>query len=169
MTLDREFFDRIIPADNELIAKLCSRITGLDLMYSPGENAMAMLEWMADFTEKDWSASFHFNFDWQKPDHPMYVPSGNAWAIFVRGLEYKRSSNYLTLEGWPTGTVCWFVCVEAGYRVYCCAEKPETACQRGVIVMQAMVNTRAIAPRIRPDLATAIQELVLKFAEEEKL
>lgn len=47
---------------------------------------------------------------------------------FTWELKFKTPDHYLTHEGYPLGTVCWYVYVVAhGLRKFVCAERPEEA------------------------------------------
>jgi hypothetical protein len=46
-------------------------------------------------------------------------------------LHFKGPDQYLTNEGYPAGTVCWYVLLEAdGLRLFVCADDPATALER---------------------------------------
>lgn len=59
-----------------------------------------------------------------------YGSLGYAWD----GPLYKPKDRYLTAEGWPLGTVCWFVEVSSGHeRQRFCAGRPEEAVVRAAL------------------------------------
>lgn len=95
---------------------------------------------------------------WTEPSHPGFAPGEWVFQLHHRGLEYKPWSNYLTAEGWPTGTTCWYMCIEMGCRYYICAERPVTALLRGIIVMRCLLKWREIAPKKRPHIEEYIKE-----------
>jgi hypothetical protein len=43
-------------------------------------------------------------------------------------LQFKPETQYLTAEGYPLGTTCWYVIAEVnGARKYCCGDTPGDA------------------------------------------
>jgi len=48
---------------------------------------------------------------------------------------FKPKGHYLTAEGYPLGTTCWYTVVEhRGYVFYCCGPTPAVAAERGKIM-----------------------------------
>lgn len=51
------------------------------------------------------------------------------------GPLFKPEHAYLTAEGYPLGTTCWYVALEhAGYRYVVCAETPQDAVRRAAAI-----------------------------------
>lgn len=60
-----------------------------------------------------------------------------------RGPLYKPSHHYLTAEGYPLGTVCWYVHVERfGWQRCICAETPMLAICRAALAVQSAAAVR---------------------------
>lgn len=151
-TLTRAFWEKHFPAD-PVAFQVAGRLTGLNLMS--GSITTRGLKWLADQTEEQakprWSDDAP---EWMKTE------GGNDWPVSMRGLQYKPWSNYLTLEGWPTGTTCWYVCVEAGWRQYAASEHIEVALCRGLILFAVAKAQRDIAPSKRSKLQDALIESI---------
>lgn len=116
---------------------------------------------MGKFVEKDWHRAFRKEEAWQQNGSPDYE---NDWSyqISFRGVCYKPFSSYLTLEGWGTGTICWFVTVEHGWRACVTAEKPRVAVLRAIVIMCAALRSR----KTRPSQRSEVEEIVRKIMEE---
>jgi hypothetical protein len=125
--LDKEYFDKWMPAGIAL-ESIAARITGrrgdFDVLHA--------LNWMAAFQESDRFSR------WPDQMKPWDRPAGDWWNLSFRGLQYKGSESYLTAEGWPCGTMCWYVCVECGWREFVCAEGMSTAVARAVLLIEAL-------------------------------
>ena len=52
--------------------------------------------------------------------------------VFKWDLLYKAKPYYMTHEGYGTGSTCWYVALEIGYRMPCCADTPEEAVAIGL-------------------------------------
>lgn len=151
---DRAFLDEVMP-DGAALLTTAARLTGMSFGASESCVVLDCMNWMAEFTEKDRFSSLGDHAPAWKKDGPHRFD--DYWDISARGLEYKNSSEYLTGEGWPLGTKCWFVCVESGWRAFICGETPKLAALRGVIVMATAAKLREIAPDRRPDLCDQLQ------------
>lgn len=59
----------------------------------------------------------------------------------VSELKFKDVEHYLTAEGYPLGTTCWYVSVEAGgWRDTCCADWPWEALRIAADFLEAVGN-----------------------------
>ena len=128
--LRRDFLDTVLP-DDEITRRLAERLSGLDL----SEDLLGRgLRWMAKVQEDDRFTGFTGTTD----------PLETWWTLNTSGLTYKGSESYLTSEGWPLGTCCWCVQVECGSRTAICAETPELAVLRTIIVIHTILQGRAM-------------------------
>lgn len=58
---------------------------------------------------------------------------GYEYQGFYWALNFKPETRYLTEEGYPLGTTCWYVRVElSGINVYCCGDAAEEAIFKGL-------------------------------------
>lgn len=52
------------------------------------------------------------------------------------GPIYKSERAYLTHEGWPLGSICWYVALDlSGYRLFICAHTPQEAVERAAAIV----------------------------------
>lgn len=146
-TLNKQFWDRHLPDSPETIRR-AEALTGLDL----SKDLLGVgLRWLADQTEIEAKPRWGDDTpEWHKPGGEDVL--GPDWSISASGLSYKPWSNYLTLEGYPTGTTCWYVRIDAGWREMVCGETPELALVRGLIVFATAQKQRPTAPRKRREL-----------------
>lgn len=158
--ITREELDQHLPAGMRL-ADIANRIIGL-----PYPDIELSLQWLARVTEEDYLSSFSD----KRPTWTM-VP-GASWGhwseLRMDGLQYKRSSHYLTAEGWPTGTTCWFVRIECGMLYIVCAENPTLAVQRAVVLVHLLLRQREIEPRLRPDIWDMVDSLLRSTDADEQ-
>jgi hypothetical protein len=155
--LTRQVLDAVLPANVHLESR-ARKIAGIakDSDRIPLE---ACLLWLADMTERDRFSGFGKDVPaWRKK------PGAAAewWDIRISGLAYKTSAQYLTQEGWPNGTRCWYVRMECGWREFVAAEGPTLAALRAVVVAHCWQQWRAISPDDRPDLIDVIEEFMTK-------
>lgn len=144
--ITREWIDRVLPRGPALMEAASREIGSTlsdDILLGVG------LRWLAEVTEQDrfprpaWTSE---TFD-------------TAWPITANGLKYKSESQYLTAQGWPLGTRCWFVTIECGWREHVFAEDPETALLRAICVVGAARRWRDTNPKQRlPFLNTVERE-----------
>jgi hypothetical protein len=148
--IDREFLDAAMP-DNEATLRRAEALTGLDLSTDIVERGLA---WLAEFQEKDRFSGYRGERDgWSDENkHDMW------WNIICASLFYKGKDSYLTAEGWPLGTRCWYVRIECGRRDFACGETMRLAVLRGLIFTAVTAARRAIDPKQRPNLHTVLRE-----------
>lgn len=146
-TLDKEFWDTHLPDSPETIRR-AEALTGLDLS---NDLLGVGLRWLAEQTEREWMPRWGDEApEWKRPGSPHFGDYDNS--ISASGLSYKQWSHYLTLEGYPTGTTCWYVRIDAGWRQMVCGETPELALIRALIVFATLQKQRPTAPRMRREL-----------------
>jgi hypothetical protein len=152
--ITREWLDEHLPADRALdLAETAAPDFRTMLV---GKGLSDALRWLAALHEADrvprpkWK-----DYDPEKGVHPE-----TAWPIRIGGLGYKGNDSYLTAEGWPLGTTCWYVKVECGWREYIAAEEPEIAALRGVFYAAVTREWRDTHPDERTLTAQAHAEIV---------
>ena len=152
MNLDRKFWDEHVPKDDLNAAVRVMGICGL----AASLGLDVRLEWLADANEP----YFAPKIEWYEALQPWERArsGGLPRAISHRGLEYKDEAHYLTAEGWPLGTRCWYFCIDCGYRLFTCAETPELATMRAIIVVDACRRWRATEPAARKNIEIYIKE-----------
>lgn len=148
--LTRDFLDEFLPGD-EITRRLAERITGLDLSTDLLPKGLV---WLADFIEKD-----RFNSVGDRRPEWRDRHRDTWWDISHRGLGYKTSTHYLTAEGWPMMTTCWYVCVECGFREFVAAETPELAVLRAICYVDVISRWRATEPPQRRKRHEMLAEL----------
>jgi len=162
---NREYLESVLPAGDKLDSAVARCLVEcFDVQHREDAERLVkdlpgLLIVMGKFVEKDWHAAFRRDQDWQQSSDPNYE---NEWAyqISFRGIDYKPFSNYLTLEGWGTGTICWFVTVEYGWRAHITAEEPRLAVLRAIIVMSAALRSRKTRPSQRSEIEIAVQQIM---------
>lgn len=144
MMWDRDYLDKYIPnpeVASEIILK----------HYKGGPPADASLEdlcvLLADIVRDDRFSAMRGKKDWTKQH---YDGMGDWWEIHSISLEYKSSGQYLTDEGWPLGTECWFVRICEGANHCICAETPLLAAWRGLVYCMIYKKWRSFPPPERP-------------------
>ncbi len=153
-TLTREILDEILPEGAQLdkaVEHVLLKIFdtgGWDGLYEPLELSN-LLKDSAEFIEKIYPRTFIGELPWQKAGTPEYEYDDRNYFITFRGVDYKQRSQYLTLEGWGTGTKCWFVTVEYGWRRHICAETPDLAMRRAVVIIAACFLESQTKPSLR--------------------
>jgi hypothetical protein len=61
------------------------------------------------------------------------IESAQQYKLSIRGPFWKPESAYLTNEGYPLGTTCWFFIAWAnGLRKICCGKTPEDALKMAI-------------------------------------
>lgn len=150
MTINKEFLDRVIP-DNPHSTRVAAQVVGkrhfVDNIVCSG------LQWLINVTEHDEYRS-------EKPDwygKPGMDYMRDWWPISVDGLNYKKDTEYLTLEGWPLGTRCWYVRIETGWNEFFAADTMECAIVRAIIYVDSYIEWRKIKPKERPDIEEIIE------------
>lgn len=159
--LTRELLDEILP-DSELLDAAVSRCLKECFKVEEASHSAASVVWilqlMAEALERDF-ASWNDKEEWHKPGDPEFSRDW-PYSISFRGLQYKSYSNYLTAEGWPTGTKCWYVTVEYGWREHVTALDPYTAVKRAVVVMCAAFRTKKTRPSSRRELVDVMRTIM---------
>lgn len=140
--MNREWLDEAMPIHR--LGSLASKEVGEEL--TP-ENCLGVcLRWLAQFVEGD---------RWPRPPWKEFDPIRGArhetvYSIRFLGLDYKDNMSYLTAEGWPMDTTCWYVTIEMGHRDLIIADEIEHAVMRAVIFAAYSKRFRDIAPEDRP-------------------
>ena len=99
---------------------------------------------------------------WRDVNDPEYAYT-DWWSYRITTcLNFKPTDNYMTLEGWPLGTECWYTTIELGWREHTCSETPEMAIYRALILTHAALKHRAMHPKKRPSL----EELMINISRE---
>jgi hypothetical protein len=154
--LTRDVLDKVIPKSIHLEnrARKIVRIARNDRI--PLE---ACLIWLADTIEHDRFSGFGNGKN--LPDWVRGFSRTDHWQdLQIEGLEYKPAHKYLTAQGWPTGTKCWFVRMECGWREFVAHETPLITALRAVVVAHCWMQWRRIPPEERPDFVKMIQEFM---------
>lgn len=158
--ITREELDQHLPAGMRL-ADVANRIIGL-----PYPDIELSLQWLSRITEEDAFSSLSS----KRP--PWAKSPGASWGhwpeLRMDGLQYKYSSHYMTSEGWPSGTTCWFVRIELGMFYIAAAEAPLTAVQRAVVLVHLLLRQREIEPRLRPDIWDMVDSLLRSTDADEQ-
>lgn len=136
--ITREGLDAALP-DTPQVWKLASRLAFQGDKLDQANILPAGLRWLAEFTEGDRFSHAPEGWDW----------GDTWWNIEIDGLNYKSRSHYLTAEGWPLQTTCWYVRVECGWREFVAAEIPELAVVRALIVVALAAKRRLITSKDR--------------------
>ena len=162
---NREFFDTYLPKGEQLDAKVkqclveCFKVE----LPCPDKDLAWLLTTMATFLEDEWRRWLRHEESWKSPQNPDFEHDLQSWVISFRGLDYKNKSQYLTAEGWPCGTTCWFVTIEYGWREHATAEEPLLAVQRAIIMLCACVR----ASKTQPSKRRNVMEIVKQIMQEQ--
>lgn len=71
------------------------------------------------------------------------VGNSNPGLVW-EGPLFKPAHRYLTNEGWPLGTECWYVRLDvSGWHVMVCAETPALAICRAYLIMADELRAKA--------------------------
>jgi len=144
----REWFDLHMPC--AALRKVVFKLTDLDTCEEVF--VKNTLEWLVNFQESD---RFPSSPDWRK-DFPL----GSCYSIRFSGIHFKGSLDYLTAEGWPSGTTCWWSRVEEGSHYIVTAETVELLLMRIVVVIEALKIFRSENPHTRRRLTDIIDCLM---------
>lgn len=154
MTVTRDWLDKHLPAEHVIELARAVAPDFWTMETAGGGRLTAALLWLAAMHEADrfpWPA-------WKEYDPATGVHPETAWSIRIAGLAYKGEDQYLTLEGWPLGTRCWYVRVECGWREFIAAEDPLVAALRGVFYAATTKEWRDTHPQRRAVNAEAHAE-----------
>ncbi|MDF5718194.1 MAG: hypothetical protein PUP93_31090, partial [Rhizonema sp. NSF051] len=70
---------------------------------------------------------------WWKINEEISEIQGYSYPNFVWRLGFKPENEYLTNEGYPLGTTCWYIYFKAaGEKRFCCKDTPIEAVIFGV-------------------------------------
>lgn len=132
-----------LPPGEALDALVADKVLGLPLVYADDGTPM-----LGPWREEVWSGSRH-RVARLIPEYS--TDPGAAWAVVERmaarveaddtfewqGPLFKASRTYLTQEGYPLGTTCWYVTVEVdGLRTTVCAQTmPEAVCRAALLCL----------------------------------
>lgn len=131
--ITREWFETNLPHNDALRDTVIRALRASGDVFS--ENLTdSCLSWLARLTEKDMHS-----YNTQSSVNAL---GGYTYPVSFDGLGYKDSAHYLTGQGYPTGSICWYVRIACGFHVYTCSPSPELALMRGVIVAQAALLWR---------------------------
>lgn len=88
---------------------------------------------------------------WRVVEHMAYQMDQHAAGYRWLGPVYKPVHSYLTHEGWPLGTSCWYVRVEAGGYIWnvCHADAPVAVCWAALEATAVLKGTASIDARWR--------------------
>lgn len=171
--ITREWLDKHLPVD-ACLPLIATRCLVKHFEIAPGETNVDDLEWvlnvLAKFVEKDWHYPYCWPDDgenkpsWLRLESPDYDPSATSkmWNISIHGLTYKQRSNYLTAEGWPTGTTCWFMTVDHGWKEHVAALTPMAAALRTVVFVAALLEKRSF----KPGTSKRVEDYIKLLTEE---
>lgn len=140
--ITRGWLDKHLP-DTEKLHALARVIVGSD-------DPLAQLEWLAQASD----SRRYYTPAWQKEARANYdhaLADQERWGLDIGGLEYKPESRYLTAEGWPLGTRCWYVLVEKGFREVIAGETPKLALSRGIIFVHCVMMRTDTHPHQRTE------------------
>jgi len=150
--ITREWLDRALPVGPE--TRLAAE-AACGVMFER-DTLPICLNWLAEATEADRFPEP----EWKQFDPERGARFESAWPVSMGGLQYKSAGEYLTAEGWPLRTRCWFIVVECGWREIVAAEAPEWAAMRAAIVFAAARDWRDIDPKERPGFLTYVEQRV---------
>lgn len=159
--ITRDWLNTHIPVDEKL-RDIAAKALGA-YIGRPVENfddMPSVLVALADLVEKErFFPTAALNPEWMQPDHPDYEHEW-SWNVSIRGLDYKESMSYLTAEGWPCGTKCWFMTVDFGWKEYIAHETPLGALYRTIVVVSACLLSRQQPPKKRKKLVEYIKQVM---------
>lgn len=146
----REFWEQHFP-DEYKCMRLAERLIDRTIMQDPIKEGLA---YMVALEKADRFSGF------SGPDTPSWRDVNNPdhahadwWTYRISTcLDHKGEDNYMTSDGWPLGTECWFCTIELGWRIHTCSETPEMAVYRALILSTVALHHRALHPKRRPHL-----------------
>lgn len=151
MALNKEFWDKTFPDkwDMFVAAKraLCKYSFPRSISYSTVFHTS-----FAFFAEMNQAESRLFSDSARVPAWARERAFRDLYPISIGGLTYKPTTNYLTAEGYPLGTTCWYCRVDCGPRYIAAHEDPEQAVLRTVLLALALFERRKKAPEERDKL-----------------
>lgn len=155
----REFWEEHYGDENKCRV-LAERLTGLDLS---AHQIMRGLTYMIELQSADRFSGFSDRPgtpSWRQRNSPDYC-YGDWWEYRITTcLNFKPTDNYMTSEGWPLGTECWYSTIELGWRTHTCSETAEMAIYRALILSHTALQHRAMHPKTRP----GIEEMMAQIA-----
>ena len=82
------------------------------------------------------------------------------WPNFrFEGFSFKPEDHYLTIQGWPLGTECWFVRYNFGYTFFVTANTQIFAVSRAIVLARLGFKLRS---QFRNDILEFIAETLLQ-------
>ena len=159
MSMNREFWEKNFP-DEYACMRLAENLCDIVLLPDPikiGLNYMIAAQTADRFS--GFSSSDPNAPAWRDINDPDYAHSDWWHYRITTCLHFKPVDNYMTLEGWPLGTECWYTTIELGWREHTCSETPEMAVYRALILTHAALKHRAMHPKRRPYLVDMMAEI----------
>ena len=141
-----------LPAGPELDALIAERVFGLTVVKAqPFAFTYAAATGRATIRRDAIPAySTDIAAAWQVVDAMVALVEATQYTaenLEWRGPLYKPSHHYLTHEGYPLGTVCWYVHAERfGWRRSICADTPMLAICRAALAVQSAEAMRPPRP-----------------------
>ena len=148
----REFWETHFP-DEYKCMRLAEKLCDIVIMHDPIKLgiehmiAVQKADRFSGFSSSDPSAPA-----WRDINNPDYAYTDWWHYRITTCLHFKPTDNYMTTEGWPLGTECWYTTVELGWRIHTCSETPEMAIYRALILSHVALKHRAMHPKKRPHL-----------------
>lgn len=159
--ITRDWLNAHIPVDDELPRIAAHAFENvLNRTVENFDDALQVLTALADLVEKDrWYGLAEHKPAWMQRDHPDYE-NECSYNISIRGLTYKESMSYLTAEGWYSGSPCWFITVDYGWKEYIAHETPKGALLRTIIILSAIYLSREQPPKKRKKLGEYVAQVM---------
>lgn len=159
MSMTREFWEQHFP-DEYKCMRLAERLIDRTIMQDPIKEGLAYMigvqtaDRFSGFSSSDPNAPA-----WRDINNHDYAHSDWWHYRITTCLHFKPTDNYMTNEGWPLGTECWYCTIELGWRIHTCSETPEMAIYRALILTDTALKHRAMHPKRRPYLKDMMAEI----------
>lgn len=150
MPMYREFWEEHFP-DEYKCMRLAERLIDRTIMQDPIKEGLA---YMIELQKADRFSGYSGPDvpPWRDVNNPDHAHADWWHYRITTCLYFKPEDNYMTTEGWPLGTECWYTTIELGWRNHTCSNTPEMAIYRALILSHVALQHRAMHPKKRPTL-----------------
>jgi len=150
MPMYREFWEEHFP-DEYKCMRLAERLIDRTIMQDPIKEGLA---YMIALQKSDRFSGYSGPDvpSWRDVNNPDHAHADWWHYRITTCLHFKPEDNYMTTEGWPLGTECWYTTIELGWRNHTCSNTPEMAIYRALILSHVALQHRAMHPKKRPTL-----------------
>lgn len=160
----RDFWEAHFP-DEYKCMRLAERLIDRTIMQDPIKEGLAYMigvqksDRFSGFSDRPGTPS------WRQRNSPDYE-YGDWWEYRITTcLNFKPEDNYMTNEGYPLGTECWYSTIELGWRIHTVSQTPEMAIYRALILTHVALKHRAMHPKKRPSL----EQMMINCSKEHRL